>query len=169
MAQENRFQIKSQEDTQVFPDFYAGVEEAYLEVKAWRKRNSPAFDIANFDSYCESILICPERIYADYLIFSYEIDDDGNLTIEDVYLKKIWEITTHSGDWPLKVQKKRKVLYNIRPANWVAERAQYQPFDDKDTFVNALFDTKVQYSGVDKRGEFLKALQAYNHRVSSDE
>ena len=68
-----------------------------------------------------------------------------------------------------KVQKKRKILYNIRPANWVAERAQYQPFDDKDTFVNALFDTKVQYSGVDKRGEFLKALQAYNHRVSSDE
>jgi len=161
-AQKNRFQIKPQQDTQVFPDFYVGVEEAYLEVKAWRKRNSPAFDIANFDSYCESILTCPERIYADYLIFSYEIDDDGNLTIEDVYLKKIWEITTKSGNWPLKVQDKRKVLYNIRPANWVAENAQYKPFEDKDTFVSALFDTKVEYSGVDKRGKFLNALQAYD-------
>ncbi|MFL2950585.1 MAG: NgoBV family restriction endonuclease [Candidatus Thalassarchaeaceae archaeon] len=168
-AQENQFRIEPQADTQVFPDFYVGDEKAYLEVKAWRKENSPAFDIANFDSYCESILVTPERIYADYLIFSYEIDDDGNLSIKDVYLKKIWEITTESGERPLKVQVKRDIFYNIRPANWVSERAQYKPFSNKDEFIKALFDTKSQYSSVDKRDEFIDALQDYNRRTSSTE
>lgn len=29
----------------------------------------------------------------DYLIFGYDMDDNGNVTIKDLWLKKVWQIT----------------------------------------------------------------------------
>ena len=50
--------------TQVFPDFMAnfnGTEYA-VEVKAWNINNSPAFDLANFQSFLETTYSSPGKL-----------------------------------------------------------------------------------------------------------
>ena len=57
-------------ETQTFPDFlFKG--EIFLELKTFNSEASPAFDIANIASYIDSLLVKPQRLNADYLIFSY--------------------------------------------------------------------------------------------------
>ncbi len=105
---------------------------------------SPAFDLANFDSYCTSLLLIPERIEADYLIFSYRMKE-GELLIDDVWLKKIWEITSPSGKDPIKLQVKRGQVYNIRPCTWYSSRLKFQPFENKKDFLEAIAKTHDKY------------------------
>ena len=59
------------------------------------EKHHQIFDIANFESYCKSLSENPERLYADYLIIGYELKK-AKLTIKDVWLKKIWEISCQS-------------------------------------------------------------------------
>ncbi len=112
-AEQNGFNIrnpKKSSSSQEFPDYYIWEEsresEALLEVKTYDASAGANFDIANFQSYCASIAENPHRLDADYLIFAY-IVDNGILSIHEIYLKKIWEITCASERWPLKTQTKR--------------------------------------------------------------
>ena len=130
--------------TQTFPDFYVGEDDSMLEVKAFDMDASPNFDVANFESYCESVEQLPERMNSDYLIFGYTLNQ-GALSVQDVWLKKVWEITGSSNDWPLKVQVKREVIYNIRPINWFSPRARFAPFPNREAFYNALMETQRLY------------------------
>ena len=140
---------KKNGSSQEFPDYYVwssidGVRH-HLEIKSFDADASPNFDIANFQSYCESLASKPERVFADYLIFAYRIRN-GNLEISDIYLKKIWEITCSSERWPLKTQTKRGIIYNIRPASFTSVRGgRYPIFLNADQFIRALFDTEEMY------------------------
>lgn len=133
-------------NTQSFPDYIINPgtnEQENLEVKSWYGSTSPGFDIANFGSYVDTLQQDSSKLDADYLIFKYNVDDDGEIRIEDVYLKKIWEITCPSNSYPLKVQAKRGMIYNIRPATWYSDRSRYLPFNNRDMFVRALSDTLI--------------------------
>lgn len=142
--------------SQEFPDYYVGTDNGLLEVKAFDLDASANFDIANFESYCQSVSNFPARADSDYIIFGYRMNA-GVLTIEKVWLKKIWEITCPSKRWPLKTQTKRGVIYNIRPAKWYSSRSTYHVFKTKDEFINALFDTQQAY-----KGQNFKALYQKN-------
>ena len=156
--------------SQVFPDYLIGKDDAYLEVKAWNFKSSPAFDIANFDSYCNTLVTCPQKIYSDYLIFGYSLTK-GKLKIEKIYLKKVWEITRKMGKngFPLNVQQKNNQIYNIRPSAFHSERKTALPsFKNKDEFVKALYDTKDVDTGT-KEGtkqlkKFEEALKEYDSK-----
>ena len=68
-------------NTQEFPDFFLDDIYPYqnmLEVKAFNYDRTPAFDIANFESYCSSVKDKPYRLDADYLVFGYVMDAYGN-------------------------------------------------------------------------------------------
>ena len=108
--------FRTKKNTQEFPDFLLSENERkdFLELKTFNANASPAFDIANFDSYCTSLLMIPERIEADYLIFSYKMEN-SELSVDNVWLKKVWEISSPSGQNPIKLQVKRNQVYNIRP------------------------------------------------------
>ena len=57
MVDKNIFFIEPA-NTQEFPDFYLNDIERnrhMLEIKAFNYNATPAFDIANFESYCESV------------------------------------------------------------------------------------------------------------------
>jgi hypothetical protein len=140
-------QHSSPDDSQKSPDFYLGNDKQtdILEVKVFR--NNPGFDIANFEAYLDLLIEKPEHLDADYLIFEYDLVR-GDLEIKNVWLKKVWEITRQSAEYPLYVQKKRDVIYNIRPGNWRATRAKYRTFENRDDFLRALFGTEAQYRGV---------------------
>ena len=135
------------ENTQAFPDFFLSEDKTdnLLEIKSFHYSESPAFDIANFDSYCEKIKNDPYCLYADYLIFGYEMVD-GVISIEDIWLKKIWEIAGTSERFPLKTQVKKDVIYNIRP-NTTFKRDEESEFEDENSFLNALFGTMCMYRG----------------------
>lgn len=84
------YNILPNPSTQSFPDYTLNGES--LEIKNFNYDATPAFDVADAYQYIETIDKDIEKIYADYLIFGYTLDASGNLTIKDIWLKKIWEI-----------------------------------------------------------------------------
>lgn len=134
-------------NSQTFPDFLldkTNPKSGLLEVKSFDFDRGPGFDLANFDSYCNSLLSHAYRIDSDYLIMAYQMND-GIISIKDVWLKKIWELACPSSTYPLKVQEKKNVIYNIRPSIWYSDRAKFKPFTSKEEFLSALNDTRYQY------------------------
>ena len=144
----NNIYSRTSLNTQEFPDFFLSEkdDEKLLEVKAFHYSKSPAFDIANFESYCDSVKDKPYRLFADYIIFGYEMDDEGKITIENIWLKKIWEIAGSSEKYPLKTQVKRDMIYNIRP-NSKFKKGLSSPFGSHNDFIKALYETLVKYKG----------------------
>ena len=138
--------------SQKFPDYYLGKsKDGYLEIKTFNADASPAFDIANFESYCESLSKNPSRLFSDYLIFSYKLRGTL-LKIDNIWLKKIWQITCGSEKYPLKTQIKRDVIYNIRPSSFHSatnRTAQFPVFNKPSSFVEALYKTQMQYNAKD--------------------
>ena len=79
------------ENSQMPPDFFLNPDDKtrnLLEVKAFNRSSNPGFDIADFRMYAEEILEKPYMLDVDYLIFGYDMSDDGVVTIKDVWLRK---------------------------------------------------------------------------------
>lgn len=133
--------------SQKFPDFFldpTNKKQDLLEVKSFDIDRGPGFDVANFDSYCNSLTTEAFRLDSNYLIFAYRMTGT-NILITNLWLKKVWEITGASSTYPLKVQEKKKVIYNIRPIIWYSARATFTPFKSRLDFVNAINATRYQY------------------------
>ncbi|OFX18968.1 MAG: hypothetical protein A2041_11060 [Bacteroidetes bacterium GWA2_31_9b] len=144
-----KYQIDFEENTntQKFPDFYLNKEDKkkdMFEVKTFDWDRGPGFDLANFDSYCNSLITDAYRIDSDYLILAYQMTG-SELSIKNIWLKKIWEISGSSGTYPIKVQEKKNVIYNLRPIIWYSERNTYKAFNSKEEFLAALNETRYQY------------------------
>lgn len=66
---DNNIYFSEPANTQEFPDFFLDNKDAYkhmLEVKAFNYNATPAFDIANFESYCSSVKEKPYRLDAGW-------------------------------------------------------------------------------------------------------
>jgi hypothetical protein len=100
--------------------------------------------IANFDSYCNSLTTKSYRLDSDYLIFAYRMEG-SKIEITNIWLKKVWEIAGPSGTYPLKVQEKKSIIYNIRPVIWYSTRSKFLPFNSKGEFLDALNETRYKY------------------------
>lgn len=153
-------------NSQEFPDFFLDEENPLknmLEVKAFNFNATPAFDMGNFDAYCSSVKSEPYRLDAYYLIFGYIMSDNGSIKIHKIWLKKIWEIAGSSARFPLKTQCKRGIIYNIRPnSNFKVDKPS--PFNRKEDFLKAIYDTLKIYKGVDFANAWLKELMNnYQH------
>jgi hypothetical protein len=118
-----------------------------LEIKAYNFDATPAFDIANFDSYCRSLETKPYRLDADYIIFGYKMKV-GIITIKGIWLKKIWEIAGASKRFALNTQVKQNVLYNIRPYNFSTDKKPV--FETKEDFLKAVYLTIGEYHSTEK-------------------
>ncbi len=125
------------QNSQEFPDYFmSGTDrEGLLEVKCFKK--SPNFDIANFAAYCRSLTEKPYRLDADYLIFEYAVVEQG-IRIENIWLKKVWEIAGNSERAAVNIQWKQNSPVNIRPSVWYSQRAKFRPFETRKDFVEAL-------------------------------
>lgn len=145
--EQNNFFYRTRVNTQEFPDFLLEEDdkEGFLEIKTFNANATPAFDIANFDSYNKSLLIKPERLDADYLIFSYKMEN-SILSIDNLWLKKVWEIAGTSGTNPVNMQTKNKQPYNLRPVKWYTGKAKNKPFPNKLSFIEAIAESLEKYS-----------------------
>ena len=78
----------------------------------------------------------------DYLIFGYDMSDNGVVTIKDVWLKKVWQITRRMENYPINLQVKEGVIHKIRPGMWYSERVtDYAIFDCLEDFISAIEET----------------------------
>lgn len=146
MANE-KIEFEENKNSQTFPDFRLDTldyKKGLLEVKTFDWDRGPGFDLANFDSYCNSLLENSFRIDSDYLIFAYQMEGSV-ITIKNVWIKKIWELACPSGTYPIKVQEKKSIIYNLRPATWYSDRNKFKPFTSKEAFLSALNETRYQY------------------------
>ena len=114
-----------------------------LEVKAFNRNASPGFDIADFRMYEEEIQKKPYMLHVDYLIFGYDMSDDGVVRIKDLWLKKVWEITRAMNDWPINLQVKKNVVQKIRPGAWYTEKGRIM-FESMEDFIAAIDQTVWQ-------------------------
>ena len=97
------------------PDFYNGVDKEWeWELKCFG--NTPGFDISNFNSYITQINNNLERkLYkTQYLIFKYA-SNDKCIKIVDFKLCNIWNLINYNGKYPISMQCKKGMWYNIRP------------------------------------------------------
>lgn len=135
----------SSENTQMPPDFFLNPDDrtkGLLEVKAFNRNGSPGFDIADFRMYASEIQEKPYMLDVDYLIFGYDMSDDGVVTIKDVWLKKVWQITRRMENYPINLQVKEGVIHKIRPGVWYSERVtDYAIFDCLEDFISAIEET----------------------------
>lgn len=130
------------ENTQSFPDFIIGKKD-YLEIKCFNYSAGPAFDIANYGAYINSLLVNPERINASYLIFAYSMTKKV-IRIEDIWMRNIWEISGPSPTNILEIQKKRGEPVNIRPKKWYSNGVQ--TFDTRRQFIEALHQSALKFN-----------------------
>ncbi|MGL4997461.1 MAG: NgoBV family restriction endonuclease [Cetobacterium sp.] len=137
---------------QTFPDFYLNSDTfgtTYLEVKTFDINAGANFDIANFNSYVDSLIENPDRINADYLVVGYSLNN-SKLKIEKFWIKKVWELCCPSEKWSLKLQVKRNMIYNIRPCN-LTGKSKYLPFYSKENFIDAIQEVLTKYSSTEEK------------------
>lgn len=135
-------------NTQMPPDIFLCPEDHslnLLEIKAFNRQASPAFDIADFKAFTKELIEKPYHIYTDFLIFGYTMDENtGDVTVKDVWLKKIWEITRPMDTWPITVQYKNNRLQKMRPATWYSDRCKFKTFDSVEDYLAAFEETVYQ-------------------------
>jgi hypothetical protein len=143
-------------NSQMPPDFFLDVKDDthnLLEIKAFNSDASPGFDIADFTMYSEEIIREPYMLDVDYLIFAYKMGEDGVVTIKDVWLKKVWEITRRMADWPLNLQVKKDVVHKIRPGVWYSKKPRdFKMFTCLEHFLSAMEETVYQNEDTRKKG-----------------
>ena len=136
------------DNTQMPPDFFLNPDDKtsdLLEVKAFNRSASPGFDIADFRMYEEEIIEKPYMLNVDYLIFGYDMSDNGIVTIKDLWLKKVWEITRRMDGWSINLQVKQGVVHKIRPGVWYSDRPGNIPmFKSMEDFIAAIEEAVYQ-------------------------
>jgi len=126
------------------PDFYLdpdNKDKNLLAVKAFNLASSPGFDIADFCAYQEEIIKKPYLLHVKYLIFGYEMTDDGYVVIRQIWLKNVWEICRAMTNYPLNLLVKDDVIHTIRPATWYGKNTNFPVFECLEDFVSAIDHT----------------------------
>ena len=163
-------EYKVNSNTQMPPDFYLNPEDTkagMLEVKAFNYKATPGFDIADFNMYQNEIAKKPYMLDVDYLIFGYEMSDDGYVTIKKLWLEKVWNICSPSAKWPMKLQVKDNVVHKIRPCKWYSssKRVSFLPFKSKEDFLSALEETVYKNPKTHNIGGTWEAEFLHNYRT----
>lgn len=103
------------------PDFFAEKKEFQFELKAFC--GSPGFDISNFTSFIHQISnpggLVKKLFKTKYLVYEYGIDGDA-FVIKNFWMLNIWNLPAYNNKYPISMQVKKKMYYNIRPGTKVS-------------------------------------------------
>lgn len=156
------------DNTQMPPDFYLNPDdktEHLMEIKAFNYKAGPGFDIADFRMYEQEIAQKPWMLHVTYLVFGYEMSNEGVVTIKKVWKNKVWEMSRpmKSGKrgtiWPINLQIKKGTVHKIRPAKWYgAASKSFGIFENKEDFLSAMEETV--YKNKDTRDDGPEWLSA---------
>lgn len=160
-------------NSQMPPDFYLNPDDItneLLEVKAFNYDATPGFDIADFNAYQSEIIKKPYMLHVKYLIFGYQMQDDGYVVIKKLWLQNVWEICRRMENWPINLQVKDKVVHKIRPCTWYSKgkSIRYSPFTSLEDFISAMEQTVYQNPKTrEESGEWLNLfLKSYEKQYN---
>lgn len=170
---QNEVTYKLNKNSQMPPDFYLNPDDKtteLLEVKAFNFDATPGFDIADFNAYQSEIIDKPYMLNTQYLIFGYQMQEDGYVIIKKLWLQNVWEICRRMENWPLNLQIKDKVVHKIRPCTWYSKgkSVRYRPFERLEDFISAIEQTVFQNPKTrEKSGEWLTLfLRSYEKQYN---
>lgn len=105
-------------------------------------------------------------LHTKYIIFGYNMAENGIVTIKELWLKNVWEICRSMEDWALNVQCKKGVIYKIRPATWYSSKGKFPVFKSLEHFLSAIEETLYQYLDTHAVavGWRKKMIQSYKER-----
>jgi hypothetical protein len=113
------------------PDFF-GMDDFRFEQKAFI--GSPGFDISNFTSFVTQISKpgCLEKkiFRTKYLVYEYGMESD-TFVIKNFWMLNIWNLPIYDNTYPISMQVKKKMWYNIRPGthkSWNNEKKTAEMF-----------------------------------------
>ncbi|MBQ7691347.1 MAG: NgoBV family restriction endonuclease [Muribaculaceae bacterium] len=155
----NDIEYSANENTQMPPDIYLNPrnkQEDMLEVKAFNYQATPGFDIADFRAFHNEIVAKPYMLHVKYLIFGYVMSDDGYVSIKNVWLKSVWEITRPMAKWALNLQIKEGVVHKIRPAKFYAKPNKFDTFKTLEDFLSAMEECVYQNPETHKNASMWK-------------
>lgn len=102
---------------QTSPDFWTQDRKFEYEMKAFMVH--PSFDVANFGSYVSQLSadggLFRKLFRTKYLIFEYEVNENV-ITIKNFWSMNVWNIVGYNGKYPIGIQNKRNMWYNMRPS-----------------------------------------------------
>ena len=84
----NEIDFKTNPNSQMPPDFFLNPDDLtcdLLEVKAFNYDAQPGFDIADFNMYQSEIVERPYMLHGKYLIFGYQMTEDGYVIIRNLW------------------------------------------------------------------------------------
>ena len=103
---------------QASPDYWTNNKEFEYEQKVFTQ--SPGFDISNYESYINQLSsdggVYRKLFNTKYLIFEYDMVCEG-VHIKNFRLLNVWDIVGYDGKYPITIQNKRGMWYNIRPSS----------------------------------------------------
>lgn len=142
------------------PDFVNRDTEFEWELKAFT--GNPCFDISNFMSYVNQLAshdgIIRKLYKTKYLIFRYSIVDDY-VRIDDFTMKSIWEIVRYDKKYPLSLQNKRGMWYNIRPCSMKDMKLECMN-KTPEMFINKICEAILQCpNSIDDRHGIIKTIK----------
>ena len=116
----NSFEDLSKGESNEPPDILDEEQEWNLEIKCFKIKNGPAFDIHAISKFLglkgESDWLSKAMHKTDYLIFGYEIDEQGKRYLKSFKHKKLHEILGYGGKHEISVQYSGGQYKNIRPS-----------------------------------------------------
>lgn len=148
-------------NTQMPPDIFLdtkNMKRNWMEIKAFNREAAPAFDIADFKAFVSELIEKPYHLDTDFLIFGYKMcESTGKVVVQDLWLKKIWEIMRPMADWPITVQYKNGRVQKMRPGNWyTTTRRKVRMFDSMIDFLSAFEQTVYQNPETHEQSTFWK-------------
>lgn len=101
---------------QASPDYYGMNKQYEFEQKVFM--TSPGFDIGNFTSYVNQLClengVYKKLFNTQYLVFEYILENNEIKIVKFHYLP-VYKLVSYTGKYPLSMQVKKNVWYNIRP------------------------------------------------------
>lgn len=149
------------DEGQLPPDLFLDPEDKtcnLVEIKAFNYQESPAFDIAEPLAYLEEIVKRPYMLHTDYLVFGYKMDEEtGIITIENMWLKKIWEICSPSKTKGLPIGGQ---AVKIRPSKWYNKTKRATPnFVSLEDYLSAFVELLYHLYNGSKHSEIAKTAK----------
>lgn len=99
------------------PDFWTHNKEFEYEMKVFTK--NPSFDVSNFSSYISQLVekngVFRKLFQTKYIVFEYEIKNN-TIIIKNFKALNVWNLVGYDGKYPISIQSKRNMWYNIRPS-----------------------------------------------------
>lgn len=140
------------------PDFWNRNKKYEYELKCFTK--SPSFDLSNFRSYitqlCETNGVYRKLFQTKYLIFEYSMNKNI-VTIERFNLLNIWNIVGYNGKYPITLQNKNNMWYNIRPASM---RTWGDKSKNADKFIeNIILSIKQCPNKIPDKNKYIKNIE----------